>query len=167
MNRRSRAVLVTGLVVSLSACGPGGAPIAEPTDSPTSIASSPAVSPTPTITVTPEPEPTATPSPSAEPPDRVVGVTAITGGGSGEVLLRWTQNSDEVDYYLVLRALTPGGSLTPIGTVTPAEVDEFEYVPFVDSNATVGYYRVRAVDASGERGPASFEVCGAAPGYSC
>lgn len=167
MNRRAHVVLVTGLVVSLSACGAGGEPVAEPTSSPTSIVSSPAVSPTPTVTVTPEPEPTATPSPSTAPPERVVGVTAITGGGSGEVLLRWTQNSDEVDYYLVLRALTPGGSLTPIGTVTPEQVELFEYVPFVDSNATVGYYRVRAVDASGERGPASFEVCGAAPGHTC
>jgi hypothetical protein len=42
-----------------------------------------------------------------------------------------------------------------------------EYEPFVDSNATVGYYRVRAVDSAGQRGPISAEVCGAAPGHSC
>jgi len=46
-------------------------------------------------------------------------------------------------------------------------VELFEFVPFVDSTATVGYYRVRAVDAAGQEGPKSVEVCGAAPGYTC
>jgi hypothetical protein len=98
----------------------------------------------------------------------VEGVTAETGGGSGEVLLRWTQNpEDDVAYYIVLRADTPGGPRTRIGTVTPEQVTEFEFVPFVDSEATVGYYRVRAVDAAGQEGPKSVEVCGASVGYSC
>jgi hypothetical protein len=97
-----------------------------------------------------------------------VGVAAQTGGGSGEVLLRWTQNpEDDVVSYIVLRSLTPGGAATQIGTVTRHEVTEFEYVPFVDSEATVAYYRIRAVDAAGQRGPRSAEVCGASPGHSC
>jgi hypothetical protein len=92
----------------------------------------------------------------------------MTGGGSGEVLLRWTQNPEpDVVSYIVLRAVTPGGSLTQIGTVSREQVTEFEIVPFVDSQATVAYYRVRAVDSAGQEGPKSGEVCGAAPGYSC
>ncbi len=92
----------------------------------------------------------------------------MTGGGSGEVLLRWTQNPEaDVVTYLVFRALSPGGSLTRIGTVTRQEVTAFEYVPFVDSEATVGYYRVRAVDSAGQEGPLSIEVCGASIGHSC
>ena len=92
----------------------------------------------------------------------------MTGGGSGEVLLRWTQNPEaDVVTYLVFRALSPGGSLARIGTVTRQEVTAFEYVPFVDSEATVGYYRVRAVDSAGQEGPLSIEVCGASIGHSC
>ena len=90
------------------------------------------------------------------------------GGGSGEVLLRWTQNPEsDVVSYIVLRATSPGGSLTRIGTVSRQEVTEFEDVPFVDSEATVAYYRVRAVDSAGQEGPKSAEVCGASVGHSC
>lgn len=84
------------------------------------------------------------------------------------MLLRWTQNPEsDVVSYIVLRATTPGGPLTQIGTVSRDDVTQFEYVPFVDSQATVAYYRVRAVDSAGQEGPKSAEVCGAAPGYSC
>ncbi len=95
-------------------------------------------------------------------------MTAMTGGGSGEVLLRWTQNPEpDVVSYIVLRALSPGGAATTIGTVTRQQVTEFEYVPFVDSEATVAYYRIRAVDSAGQEGPRSIEVCGASVGHSC
>jgi len=84
------------------------------------------------------------------------------------VLLRWAQNPEsDVVVYIVYRASSPGGSATSIGTVTPGEVELFEYVPFVDSEVTVGYYRVRAVDAAGNRGSRSAEVCGASYGHSC
>jgi hypothetical protein len=63
--------------------------------------------------------------------------------------------------------LTPGGSQTQIGTVSRQDVTQFEYVPFVDSTATVAYYQVRAVDSAGQKGTRSAEVCGAAPGFSC
>ena len=46
-------------------------------------------------------------------------------------------------------------------------VTEFEHSPFVDPEASVGYYRVRAVDSAGQEGPKSTEVCGASPLYSC
>jgi hypothetical protein len=88
------------------------------------------------------------------------------GGGSGEVLVRWTQNPEaDVVSYVVYRAPSPGGTLSRVGTATPADVTQFEYVPFVDSTATVAYYRVRAVDAAGQEGPLSAEVCGASLGH--
>jgi hypothetical protein len=92
----------------------------------------------------------------------------MVGGGSGEVLLRWTQNpEDDVVSYIVLRALSPGGPQTQIGTVSREEVTQFEIVPFVDSTAAVAYYQVRAVDAAGQKGPRSEEVCGASVGHNC
>jgi hypothetical protein len=162
------AILVAGL--ALTACVDAPAPTPSPSGS---VTSTPSPSPTATLTPTPTAVPSATPTPpppqpSDPPPSRVVGVTAQTGGGSGEVLLRWTQNpEDDVVSYIVLRSLTPGGSATQIGTVTRDQVLEFEYVPFVDNDATVAYYRIRAVDAAGQRGPRSAEVCGASPGHSC
>jgi len=84
------------------------------------------------------------------------------------VLLRWSANPEaDVVSYVVLRATTPGGPTTPVGSASPHDVTQFAVSPFVDSTATVGYYRVRAVDAAGQQGPGSAEVCGAAPGYSC
>lgn len=145
-----------------------------PEPSPTSSGSPTAGgSPTPSASATPTVFPTDTPSPSIPPPSnpppqQVVGLTAETGGGSGEVLLRWTQNPEpDVVSYIVLRADSPGGPRVQIGTVSRDAVTEFEYSPFVDSEATVGYYRVRAIDSAGQEGPKSAEVCGASPLYSC
>jgi hypothetical protein len=168
MTTRGLTLVVAILLgATLTAC-------VDATPSPTSSASptatttaSPSASPTPSETATSSPSPT-TPPASDPPPQRVEGLTAETGGGSGEVLLRWRQNPEpDVAYYEVLRALSPGGPRTLIGTVTPDEVDQFEYVPFVDSEATVAYYRVRAVDAAGNEGAKSAEVCGASVGHSC
>jgi fibronectin type 3 domain-containing protein len=95
-------------------------------------------------------------------------VTTHVGGGSGEVLVTWTQNSEsDVVSYIVYRALSAGGSPTRIGTASRHDVTLFPDLPFVDTTATVGYYRVRAVDSAGQRGPISAEVCGAAPGHGC
>ena len=93
------------------------------------------------------------------------GLKAVTGGGSGEVLLTWTQNPEpDVVTYIVYRASTPGGTFTRIGTASRHDVTQFPLVPFVDSEATVDYYKVRAVDSAGLRGPTSAAVCGTAPG---
>jgi hypothetical protein len=98
----------------------------------------------------------------------VVGLQASTGGGSGEVLLTWTPNPEsDIDHYIVMRSDTPGGPRIRVGTMTPAEVEQFPVRPFVDSSATVGYYRVRAVDSADQQGHSSEEVCGASVGYSC
>lgn len=154
---------------TLSGCGPT-APSPSPAPSLTA-SESPSPSPSPTATASEQPsqEPSEPPVPPPDPPPgRVTGVTTQTGGGSGEVLVRWTQNPEsDVVRYVVYRATSPGGTLSRIGTATPADITEFEYVPFVDSSATVGYYRVRAVDAAGQEGPLSAEVCGASPGHSC
>ena len=97
-----------------------------------------------------------------------------TGGGSGEVVIVWTPNPEpDVVRYVVLRADRPGGSLTEVGVVTRAQAADFARgAPFVDVPVRVGYYRVGyyrvvAVDAAGNRGPGSPEVCGASPGNSC
>jgi hypothetical protein len=163
---RSGSLLIAAMLVcaALTSCA-DLAPEPHPTSSSSatpSAATTPSVSPTPTSASTP------TPPPLNPPPQQVVGLSAETGGGSGEVLLRWTQNPEpDVVSYIVLRALSPGGSLTQIGTVSRDEVSQFEYSPFVDSEATVGYYRVRAVDSAGQEGPSSAEVCGASPLDSC
>ncbi len=167
MATRAWGILAIGLIVSLSACGTDApvTPSVAPSASSTAGTSSPSA--TPTVTPTPDAVPSDTAAPEDPPPAQVVGLTATVGGGSGEVLVRWSQNGGDVVEYLVLRALVPGGPSTQIGTVTPEQVEEFEVVPFVDSSATVGYYRVRAVDASGQQGPSSIEVCGASVGHSC
>lgn len=84
------------------------------------------------------------------------------------MLLTWNANPEsDIDHYIVMRSDTPDGARTRIGIVTPAEVALFPVVPFVDSDATVAYYRVRAVDTAGQQGSSSAEVCGASPGHSC
>jgi hypothetical protein len=101
-------------------------------------------------------------------PGQVTALRASTGGGSGEVLLVWSQNPEpDVVAYVVERAVTPGGPRTEVGRMTRAQVTQFPVAPFVDSTARVGYYRVAAIDRKGSRGPFSTEVCGAAPGNHC
>ena len=156
--------------LTLVGCVASPAPSNPPTPSSSPSASvTPEPPESPSTAPTNAPSPTASAPPSSDPvPERVEGVTASEGGGSGEVLLRWTQNpEDDVVFYIVLRASTPGGTLERIGTVTWDEVTEFEFAPFVDPYVTVGYYRVRAVDAAGQEGPKSKEVCGASIGHSC
>jgi len=171
MNIRNGAVLASLVVIglALTACTGHSNPQGHPSSSaatttPTPTSSTPAPSPSST-----SPAPTSAPtSPSNPAPRQVVGLAAQTGGGSGEVLLTWTQNSEsDVVSYIVYRALTPGGSPTRIGTASRHDVTLFPVAPFVDKNSTVGYYRVRAVGSAGQRGPLSAEVCGASMGHSC
>jgi hypothetical protein len=181
MARFGSHIFATALVVvALASCADRTTPHPAPSSRsplPTSVQASPTESttalatpaPTPTVTA-----PTLTPTvaspetPNQTPPQRVTGLTAQMGGGSGEVLLRWAQNPEEdVVSYVVLKALSPDGQQVRIGTVSREAVTEFEYVPFVDSDATVAYYRLVAVDSEGQEGRASAQVCGASYGHSC
>lgn len=173
-----RGVVLLGVVlvaVSVSACAGSATPESLPTSTSSTTPSStatPSASTTPTTSPSSSPsattEPSEPPPPSNPPPLQVQGLRTSEGGGSGEVLIRWTQNPEaDVISYVVLRATTPGGTLTSIGTATRDDVTQFEFAPFVDSRATVAYYRVRAVDTAGQAGPLSVEVCGASVGYSC
>ncbi|MBW4033543.1 MAG: hypothetical protein HIU88_12920 [Acidobacteria bacterium] len=170
--RRARSLggaLLVGL--ALTACSTGKEQTVQPSASgsptstalPTPLPTSPA--PAPTSVATSPSTPTA---PSNPPPRQVLGLVAVTGGGSGEVLLTWTQNSEsDVVSYIVFRAVSSGGPLTQLGTMTRQDVTQFPIRPFVDSEAQVDYYRVRAVDSAAQQGPLSVEVCGAAPGFQC
>jgi hypothetical protein len=101
-------------------------------------------------------------------PGRVTGLSARTGGGSGEVVLVWTPNPEpDVVAYVIERATAPGGVRVEVGQITRVQANDFPGRPFVDSTARVGYYRVAAIDRAGARGTYSDEVCGAAPGYRC
>lgn len=169
MKRPGSCLIAAALLgAMLTACVQTSPPTPSATPTPSSTPSD-TPTPTPTPSSTPSPTPTPTPPPSSNPPPaRVVGLTATTGGGSGEVELTWTPNPEsDIDHYIVMRSDTPGGPRTRIGTMTPAEVKLFPIRPFVDSSATVGYYRVRAVDTADQQGHSSEEVCGASIGHSC
>jgi len=179
MTPRLRFVVVgmaATLAVTLASCA--NPPTEHPSSSGTPSASA---APSPSASLpTALPPPTATPtsSPSSRPnaaPGQVHGLKAVTGGGSGEVLLTWTQNPEsDVVSYVVLRASTASGAFSRIGTASRHDVTLFPGDPFVDSEATVNYYKVRAVDSAGQQGPASAVVCGtglgtngSSPGDTC
>ncbi|MFC5503352.1 hypothetical protein ACFPJ4_13980 [Lysinimonas soli] len=168
--RRSFVLVAVALALigmTLTACTNNPQPTpTQSTSGPTTSSATPTPSPS-TPASTPTSSNTAT-APSNPPPGQVQGLKAETGGGSGEVLLTWTQSSElDVVSYIVYRSLTSGGSFTRIGTMTRQDVTQFPVRPFVDSQANVAYYRVRAVDSAGQRGPLSAEVCGASPGNHC
>lgn len=157
--------MAVALAVGVTGCTPGPTPSASPTAGHSTPSPSPSGTTTPSPTETSAPTPTSAPNPA---PGQVVGLRAVNGGGSGEVTLTWAQNPEsDIAYYIVYRALTPGGGLTRVGTFTRQQVTGFPVAPFVDSEAQVAYYRVRAVDTAGRQGPLSVEVCGASVGYAC
>lgn len=171
MHLRSGSLLASVMLISLAltACSGHSTPQGHPSSSATAPSSTPTgSSPLPSPS-TASPAPTSTPTSAPNPaPRQVVGLITQTGGGSGEVLLTWTQSSEpDVVSYIVYRALIAGGSPTRIGTASRHDVTLFPVAPFVDMDSTVGYYRVRAVDSAGQRGPLSAEVCGASVGHSC
>jgi hypothetical protein len=81
--------------------------------------------------------------PSPPPPPRHVAVRAVEAG----VEVRWERvASDDLAGYRVYRARTPTGVYEPISELIPADADRV----FVDAGADgLHYYRVRAVDVSG------------------
>ena len=162
---RATAAIVA-IVVLVGACSSAD-------DTSTSTSLSPTTSATPTTatatTRTTTATTTTTTTRAADAPrGQVTGVTARTGGGSGEVVITWTQNPEpDVVSYTISRAATAGGESVQIGSMTRSQVNDFPVAPYVDVPVRVGYYRIRAVDAAGNQGPQSVEVCAAAPGNSC
>lgn len=128
-----------------------------PTPTPTTRG---AITPTPGggATLTPTPTPTDT-----TPPRQVTGLKAGAGGGSGEIQLRWDASPEaDVDGYNVYRSGIPGGQYSLVETV---DNDQLAWVPagtreFIDGGRFgENCYEVTAVDASGNEGPRSAEVC--------
>lgn len=160
---------VATLAMALTACvnPPTGNPTSSGTPSPSITPSQSPSTPT-ALPSSPSATPTSSPSsPANAAPGQVHGLHAETGGGSGEVLLTWTQNPEsDVVSYIVLRASSRTGSFSRIGTMSRHDVTLFPVEPFVDSEATVDYYKVRAVDSAGQQGPSSAIVCGTAPGIN-
>jgi hypothetical protein len=166
---RTHGAVLLALVVLAGACSNGDDAASSTTSrSATTTSTAPATTAGTSSTTTTTRATSTTTVPDA-PPSQVTGVTARTGGGSGEVVIAWTQNPEpDVVNYTISRATTPGGASTQIATVTRAQVNGFPTTAYVDlPPVRVAYYRVRAVDAAGNQGPLSTEVCGSAPGSSC
>ncbi|HEY3549372.1 MAG TPA: hypothetical protein VGK17_25155, partial [Propionicimonas sp.] len=170
---------------------PSASPTAEPSPSTSPTALPPAVgtpapgTPTATApaTVTPTTAPPATQPPAVPVPARVTVVDARNGGGSGEIAVTWDTVADATAYR-VYRSEAPDGPFvlsawvdvaTGATTVTftgahehisiwPPSAHSFEYIESGTSGGTPVYFRVTALDASGEA-PASTVVCGTPTGY--
>ena len=168
---RTHRTAIFLVVLLASACSnDGNASTTTTTTTPaTPTSAAPARATTTTTTSATVTTTTATTTTADSPPGQVTGVAARSGGGSGEVVIAWTQDPElDVVSYTISRATTPGGASTPIGTMTRAQVNGFPTTAFVDvPPVRVAYYRIRAVDAAGNQGPLSIEVCGASPGTFC
>ncbi len=112
------------------------------------------------------------------PPSQMTGLT-VTGSGNYNVNLSWTASgAADLSFYLVYRGTTAGFSLTKpdnpgyIRTWTMLSPVPAGTTTFVDNNVNgfgpvpgkSYYYRVVAVDKSGNEGAASSEVSGATTG---
>jgi fibronectin type 3 domain-containing protein len=101
--------------------------------------------------------------PDTTPPSQVTGLT-VTVVSSNQLNLNWTANTEtDLDRYNVYRGTTAGFSVTP-GTTTP--VSQPTANSFSDTtlaSSTTYYYKVAAVDTSGNIGPLSLEQSGTTP----
>lgn len=155
---------------------------ASPTASP-SMSLGPSASATPSRTATTTTTTTTTSAPPPPPPVSVPGVvpgvSAQTGGGSGEVMVHWKATADATGYR-VYRAATSGGpfaraaSYSVVTGATTAEysgafeifqiwmpsLDSFEYIEVVDGQPAC--FRVAAFNEAGA-GPRSGVACASPP----
>ena len=112
------------------------------------------------------------------PPAQVTGVTAQTGGGSGEIFVVWSPLTGAA-FYRVYRRVAPD-VYRPLAAVTPAATDpgfpgKVAFLDFVgtfpggasgDGDEDAGglrHYVVAAVGTTGLEGPWSAEVSGGPP----
>jgi hypothetical protein len=95
-----------------------------------------------------------------DPPAQVTGL-GVTTGSDTQLNLSWTANTEaDLGYYNVYRGITAGFTVTP-GTTTP--VGQPTTNSFSDTGltgSTTYYYKVAAVDNSGNIGPLSGESSG-------
>ncbi len=115
--------------------------------------------------------PSTTAAPGAVPP-QVTGVTASTGGGSGETVLTWLPLSASADVvaYKAYKRRADGTNLAPVtipATIPPIEpgrlgvVDapDYQYWPSTEPDPGPRCYKVSAVTSAGVEGPQSAEAC--------
>jgi hypothetical protein len=175
--RRRRAVIAGLLtaVLALSACeddSDSETPVTSTSGPTTSVGdTSTTRSPAPSTTVA-----TVSTTRVAAPP-QVTGLTAQTGGGSGEVLINWPPlpASAGVASYRLYKRQSNGNELAPV-TVAIADLDtetdsRFRVIDAFDTGPwqTVDppgqrCYKVSAVSTGGVEGAQSAEACGAPVG---
>jgi hypothetical protein len=143
--------LIVGGLIAAFATGGDDKPEATTTSSSSTTTSS---SSTTTTTVAPTTTTTAAP----QPPGQVTNLTAGAGGGSGEVSLQWDSVSGATQYR-IYRSNTQGVSGSLIATSNTNS--------YTDTPGSHAYYQVSAVNAFGQEGQKSVEVCGAPVGDSC
>jgi hypothetical protein len=112
------------------------------------------------------------------PPPRVTGVTAVPGGGSGEVVVTWDPlpASAHVAFYRVYERKGTGEwwhlavvTIDALGLIAPGRLgiaDAFDYWPWPSGGTAAGprCFVVSAVSTHGLEGPWSVEACGSPPG---
>lgn len=117
------------------------------------VSASPSPSPTPTASPTPSPSPTASPPPDNTAPSAPSGLAATPG--KRKISLTWTASSDNigVSRYEVTRSASSTGPFATVGTSTTTG-----YTDTGLARAKTYWYRVIAVDTSGNRSAASNAV---------
>jgi hypothetical protein len=87
------------------------------------------------------------------PPSKPTGLAAT--GGDAEVSLAWNANPEpDIDYYVLYRGTAP----SPTDSLATIDFPGTGYLDTDVVNDTTYYYRLRAVDAEGERSPLSDEA---------
>jgi hypothetical protein len=171
------AIALLAMALLATGCGDDDDDTTTPTSSTAVATTATPTSSTADVTTTSTAEvPTSSAAPGAPPVDAPA-PTARSGGGSGEIAVRW-HTVPGATGYRVQRAPGPAGPYEVSADVdvtsgrttlgdgvtdlwSPAD-DEFEYVEVVGAGS-VRYYRVVAYNDAGE-GPVSQTVCGAPPG---
>ena len=156
----------------------------------------PSASTSPTVGPTTSPAPSSEPTPSTSPttaattparpdavavPGQVTGVTAGSGGGSGEIVVSWDPVANATGYRVYRSSLPDGpfarsASFDVATSRTTIEAEfPYEYIgiypswpqrfEYVDAVPVVGpaYFKVTAFSSGGEGAPSTV-VCGTPPG---
>ncbi len=175
---RSAAIGVLVAALTLAGCTDDDGDDPATTTSTTAPATTTTSSPTAAATTTSTPDPTTTaPTTSTSPvPAPVSGVTATTGGGSGEVEVSWLPlSSADVASYRVYKRRANGTELAPVtipasippiapGRLGIVDAPDYEYWPTTGPDPGPRCYRVSAVSTAGVEGPQSAEACGSPVG---